>query len=86
MNEFLKIFVLPAALAVLSYFIRDTKLTRKMVPVLIWWQLGVVAFVLQSVLLSQVPRIDFGPGLAVDKLGAYFILLTTIDPLVKMHA
>jgi hydrogenase-4 component F len=76
MNDLLYIFVSPAALAILSCFC-DTKLTRKLVPLGLWWQVGIVGLLLHSVLLGQVARIDYGPGLTVDKLGAYFVLLTT---------
>jgi len=77
MNELLYIFILPASLALLSYFVQDTRLTRKAVPVGIWWQLGVVAYVLHRVLLGEVSRIDYAAGISVDKLAAYFVLLTT---------
>jgi len=77
MNDLVWIFVLPALLALFSYIIRDIRLTRKMVPLVIWFQLFVAAFLLIPVLHGQVVRMDLTPGLAIDKLGAYFVLLTT---------
>lgn len=76
MNDLLYIIALPATLAILSLFIRDVKLTRKLVPVLIWWQLGIVALVLHPCLLGN-EHMQFISGLAVDKMGTYFILLAT---------
>lgn len=77
MTELAYLVALPATLALLSLFIRDMRLTRKLVPTLIWWQLGIVVFLLLPCLTGQVARIEFASGLAVDKLGTFFILLTT---------
>ena len=76
MTDLLYLIALPATLAILSLFIKDVKLTRKLVPVLIWWQLGIVALVLHPCLLGA-ERMEFTSGLAVDKMGTYFILLAT---------
>lgn len=76
MNNLLYLFVLPCTLVILSLVISNIKLTRKLVPALLWCQLGVVIFVMQPVLLGA-NHIQFASGLAIDKLGSYFILLTT---------
>jgi hydrogenase-4 component F len=77
MNVLLQIIALPAVLAVLSYFIKSTGVTRKLVPAVLWVQLGVVTFLLLPVLRGEVPVMSFAAGLLVDKLGAHFMLLTS---------
>ncbi|MBS1992492.1 MAG: hypothetical protein JSS86_04130 [Cyanobacteria bacterium SZAS LIN-2] len=78
MNNFPYFFVMPAILALLSYVVRDVRLTRKLVPIVLWWQLALVGLLLLPVLQGHEARIYFAPGLVVDKLGAYFVMLTTI--------
>ncbi len=75
MNELLYLMILPAALALISLFL-EVKLTRKLVPIVTWWQLAIVAFVLHPC-LQGTERMQFASGLAIDKMGTYFILLTT---------
>ncbi len=75
MNDLLHLIVLPAALALISLFL-EVKLTRKLVPIMLWWQLAIVVFVLHPC-LQGAERMQFSSGLAVDKMGTYFILLTT---------
>jgi hydrogenase-4 component F len=76
MTDLFYLAVLPATLAILSLVIGDVKITRKLIPSLIWWQLAIAAFILKPCLTGAVD-INFAPDLAIDKMGSYFILLTT---------
>lgn len=76
MIDLLYLFALPATLTLLSLLVKNVQFTRKLVPILIWGQLVIVALVLQPCLFAN-DRIEFASGLSISKMGTYFILLTT---------
>jgi hydrogenase-4 component F len=54
------------------------KITRLISAILAWVQVAVVSFVVQPLLHSEIPRLIFAPGLNLDRIGACFVILTTV--------
>ncbi|MBK9772819.1 MAG: hypothetical protein IPP57_18705 [Candidatus Obscuribacter sp.] len=77
MNEFVALLILPLAMAILSLAIKDVAIVRKLSALIIWFQLPVVMSILSNVLTGHASRLEFASGLAIETLGAYFIVLTT---------
>ncbi|MBX9937969.1 MAG: hypothetical protein K2Y32_01885 [Candidatus Obscuribacterales bacterium] len=77
MNELGLLFTIPSLTALLSLFIKKTSITGKLCALAAWLQLALVISVLLPILTGHSGSISFAPGLIVDKLGSYFILLTT---------
>jgi hydrogenase-4 component F len=76
-KELLILAAMPTFLIYFSLAVPKVSITRKLTPIFHWSQLGLVIWMTWSVLTGQEPRITIAPGLALDRIGAYFVVLTT---------
>lgn len=77
MNEFGSLIFLPSIAAILSLVLQNPAVTRKLCALAAWIQLVIVLSMLSQILTGHIPSLPFVSGLAVDRLGACFIVLTT---------
>ncbi len=75
--NFFALFCLPLTLAVLSLVLNSVGFTRKLVAVASWVQMAVVAHLFWPLLTGHDSTLTGNSDFVVDRLGAYFILLTT---------
>ena len=78
MNELFLIAAIPALLVFLSLLCPSLKLIRTASSVFGWAQIVVVFHTIQPVIFGDVPSMIFATGLNLDRIGACFILLTTL--------
>jgi hydrogenase-4 component F len=77
-KELLLIAAIPTFLLYFSLLCPSLKITRLISAILTWVQVAVVSFVVQPLLHSEIPRLIFAPGLNLDRIGACFVILTTV--------
>jgi hydrogenase-4 component F len=75
--DFILLAAIPTILLYFSLLCPDVKLTRKLTALFHWVQLGLVVWLLRSLLLGVDQRMPFAPGLTLDRVGACFVVLTT---------
>jgi hydrogenase-4 component F len=76
--SFIALILIPASLIICCLIIRSIALMRKVVVIGTWLQLLTAALVMLSLTQGLAPQIFLlGTDLVVDRLGAYFVLLTT---------
>jgi hydrogenase-4 component F len=77
MDLFLIIFAAPLTAALLAAILRNTAITRKIVPILCWLQIPVLVCVCLPLLNGSIKSLSFSPNFTVDRLSTLFLLLTT---------
>jgi hydrogenase-4 component F len=77
MSPVLWICLLPVIAALFAGFTPNERLTRKVVPLLCWLEMGVIAWVCWVPLTDQAATAALSPELYVDHLAVLFMLLTT---------
>jgi hydrogenase-4 component F len=68
---------IPTLLIYFSLFFPDVKLTRKVNTVLHWVQLVLIVILMLPLMKGDHTHYNIAPGLVLDRIGAYFIVLTT---------
>ena len=78
MDKVALIAALPLTLAILSMVIKDVKVTRRLIALLIWLQLGVVLWLVMPVLQGVAPELRLSSEFSLDRISSLFLLLTTL--------
>ncbi|MBX9689793.1 MAG: hypothetical protein K2X27_23995 [Candidatus Obscuribacterales bacterium] len=78
MDSLLKLILLPLLAAGLSLLKLNPALSRGGVSLIFWSQFAYLIYLLEPVLLGKIKVLTLVPGIAADKIGALFALLTTL--------